>query len=197
MRPGRQTFFISLMTPPSCRQPLLRHEWMTGDHLPVWKMKYVSRFGGGVASLLLTATGSGKAQSQVGRRHARIEWGRDYVGFFHNSSYSCGVLSMSGWIFWPIGNQGPETCLTTELQWLKSPFLPFKWLQTMYILNIIPSVYLFVCLSVPIVCLFVCLSVPIFNMHRISYIHVYDAIIITRPERPKGAKDEVKQAQRP
>ena len=167
---------------------------MTGDHLPVWKMKYVSRFGGGVASLLLTATGSGKAQSQVGRRHARIEWGRDYVGFFHNSSYSCGVLSMSGWIFWPIGNQGPETCLTTELQWLKSPFLPFKWLQTMYILNIIPSVYLFVCLSVPIVCLFGCLSVPIVNMHRTSHIHVYDAIIITRPER---AKDEVKQAQRP
>ena len=33
------------MTPPSCRQPLLRHERMTGDHLPVWKMKYVSRFG--------------------------------------------------------------------------------------------------------------------------------------------------------
>ena len=43
---------------------------------------------------------------------------------------------------------------------------------------------LFVCLSVPIVCLFVCLSVPIFNMHRTSYIHVYDAIIITRPEPP-------------
>ena len=48
---------------------------------------------------------------------------------------------------------------------------------------------------------FVRSSVPIFdmhrtNMHRTLYIHMYDAIIITRPERPKGAKDEVKQARR-
>ena len=43
----------------------------------------------------------------------------------------------------------------------------------------------------------VCLFVPIFNMHR-TFVHtyVYDAIIITRPDRPKGAKDEVQQARR-
>ena len=39
-------------------------------------------------------------------------------------------------------------------------------------------------------------SVSICYIHHTSYIHVYDVIIITRPERPKGAKDEVKQARR-
>ena len=43
---------------------------------------------------------------------------------------------------------------------------------------------------------FVCLSPFLTCIVQTCIIHMYDAIIITRRQRPKGAKDDVMQARR-